>query len=71
MNAISFSTLDLAVAIVTLSELTEEYAGWEIERNERCARFGRLNFLSCSICLLQVDAKLRTLTAIFNFNERG
>lgn len=28
----------LAVAVVIVSELTEEHAGWELERNERCSR---------------------------------
>ena len=32
-------TTDLAVAIVTVSELAEEHASWEVERNERCSRF--------------------------------
>ena len=33
---------DLAVAIVVSTELLEEHAGWEVDKNDRCARFVKI-----------------------------
>lgn len=32
----------LAVAIVVSTELLEEHAGWEVDKNDRCARFVKI-----------------------------